>query len=111
MRPPPTIPSGPTATDNTCGSPSDDDNDVQYPNVSTFLTELTKTEGNFHYFENFTDAFHESGFYRIDQLADESFTVNDMLKSIAHLKEGTARVIKKRAVEKVRRIRKGKGRN
>jgi len=113
------ISSNPLVNEGVRRSPSnnDDNNDngdngdnIQYPSISEFFTELTKNEGGFHYFENYTDAFHQSGFYRIDQLADETFTVNDMLKSIEHLKEGTARVIKKRAVEKVKRIQRGKRR-
>lgn len=93
------------------GSPSDDDEDVTYPAISEFLEQLatTETETDFHYFTNYTEDFHQKGFYHIDQLADKTFTVKDMTESIVNLKEGTARVIKKRAVKKVKQIRKEKG--
>ena len=67
------------------------------------------TESGYHYFTNYTDSFHEQGYYRVDELADDSFTVEHMMEIIKYLKEGTARVIKKRAVKKVRKVRKGKG--
>jgi len=93
------------------GSPSDDDEDILYPTISDFLKQLATTEtgSDFHYFTNYTDGFHQKGFYRINQLADESFSVKDMMESIVNLKEGTARLIKKWAVKQVKKIRKGKG--
>lgn len=69
------------------------------------------TESGHHYFTTYTPFFHDQGYYQIDQLADESFTVEHMVEIIDQLKEGTARVIKNKALEKVRRIRKGKGKN
>jgi len=99
------------------GSPSDEDKDkdkdedVTYPTISEFLKQLGATEAatDFHYFISYTDSFHQKGFYRINQLADETFTIKDMMESIENLREGTAREIKKRAMKKVKQIQKGKG--
>lgn len=90
-------------------SPSDE-GDFEYPSISNFFEDLTKTESGDHYFTDYILSFQAQGYYQIDQLADESLTVEHMLKMIELLKDGTARVIKKRAVEKVRRIHKGKPR-
>ena len=65
-----------------------------------------ETDSTEHYFTNYTEAFRDNGYYRVDQLADENFTVGHMMEIIHHLKEGTAWVIKKRASDKVKRIRK-----
>ena len=94
-------------------SPSneDEDEDVTYPTISEFLKHLgtVETDTDFHYFTSYTESFHQKGYYRIDQLADENFTIKDMMESIANLREGTAREIKKRAAKKVKQIQKGKG--
>ena len=89
-------------------SPSDSDEDLQYPTISEFFAELMETESSEHYFTNYTEGFHDNGYYRVDQLADKSLTTDHMTEIVNHLKEGTARVIKKKALDKVKRIRKGK---
>jgi len=105
-------PSGPLPAE--CGSPSDEDEDededVTYPTISEFLKQLgaMETGTDFHYFTSYTDSFHDKGFYRINQLADETFTVKDMMASVVNLREGTAREIKRRAVKKVKQIQKAK---
>ena len=68
-----------------------------------------KTASTEHYFTVYTEAFHNNGYYRIDELADVGLTVGHMIEIIDHLKEGTARVIKSKALDKVKKIRKGKG--
>ena len=90
---------------------SDSDEDLQYPTITEFFEELAETESSEHYFTNYTEAFHENGYYRVDQLADEGLTTGHMTEIINHLKEGTARVIKNKALDKVKRIRKGKGKS
>lgn len=105
----PNIPSGPPIDDDAPKSPKSEGQDFEYPTISDFFEDLMKTEGDRHYFTNYTEYFHDQGYYRIDQLADESLTVEHMVKIIGQLKDGTARIIKNRALEKVRQIRKGKG--
>lgn len=93
-----------------CKSPSDDEEDLHYPAINEFFMEL-ETENDEHCFTDYTNAFRSNGYYRTDQLADESLTVDHMVKIIDHLKEGTARLIKNKALNKVKRIRKGKGKD
>jgi len=69
------------------------------------------TESGHHHFTDYTDSFNDQGYYRLDELGDESLTAEHMLEIIDNLKEGTARVIKKKALEKLQRIRKGKGKS
>jgi len=69
------------------------------------------TESDNHRFTDYTDSFNDRGYYRLDELGDESVTAEHMVIIIENLKEGTARVIKKKALEKLRRIRKGKGKS
>ena len=107
----PNIPSNPLVGKETRGSPSDNEQDLEYPTISDFFEELMTTESGSHYFTTYTEFFHNQGYYRIDQLTDESVTVEHMVKIIEQLKDGTARVIKKKALEKVKRIRKGKGKS
>ena len=105
------VPPGPLTEDGQIHrSPSDDDEDIQYPSITEFFTELEKTSSSEHYFESYTAAFHDNGYYRIDELADEGLTVGHMMEIVNHLKEGTARVIKREAMNKVKKIHKGKGR-
>jgi hypothetical protein len=78
-------------------SPGDGDEDLHYPTITEFFAELMETESSEHYFTSFTDAFHNNGYYRIDELVDEDLTVGHMVDIIGQLKEGTARVIKKKA--------------
>ena len=96
-------------TEGDCRSPGDSDEDLQYPTTAEFFAELMETESSRHYFTNYTDAFHDKGFYRIDQLADENLDVNHMMEIVEDLKEGTARVIKTKALAKVKKIRKTRG--
>jgi hypothetical protein len=105
----PNIPSNPLTNEVSCRSPSDDDQDFEYPTISDFFEELMTTESGRHYFTTYTDSFHDQGYYRVDELADESLTVDHMVNMIEQLKDGTARVIKNKALEKVRKIQKGKG--
>jgi hypothetical protein len=91
------------------GSPGNSDEDLHYPTIAEFFTELMETESSEHYFTSYTDGFHDNGYYRINELVDEDLTVGHMVNIVDHLKEGTARVIKRKASDKVRRIRKGKG--
>ena len=98
----------PPAGESASGSPSDDNHNLEYPSVANFFKDLMTTEGDHHYFTNYTDAFHKQGYYRVYQLADKSLTAEHMTEIIGQLKEGTARIIKSRASEKVRQIRKGK---
>jgi len=107
----PNIPPNLPTNEGTRRSPSEDGQDYEYPTISDFFEELTTTESGYHYFTNYTDSFHGQGYYRVDELADESLTVEHMVKIIEHLKDGTARVIKNKALEKVRKIRKGKGKS
>ena len=79
--------------------------------ISDFFEELMTTKSNRHHFTDYTDSFNDQGYYRLDELGDESLTVLHMTTIIKNLKEGTARVIKKKASEKLRRIRKGKGKS
>jgi len=103
------IPPNPLTNEITHGSTSDDDQDLEYPTISDFFEELTTTENGHHYFTSYTNSFHEQGYYRVDELADESLTVDHMVNIIDQLKDGTARAIKNKALEKVRKIQKGKG--
>ncbi|KAF9653507.1 hypothetical protein BDM02DRAFT_3225543 [Thelephora ganbajun] len=107
---PSNVPTNPSANEEAPPPPSDDDRDFEYPTISDFFEGLMATESGRHYFTNYTDSFHNQGYYRVDELADESLTVEHMVKMIENLKDGTARVIKNKALEKVRQIRKGKGR-
>ena len=102
------IPSN-SLTEGDCGSPSDGDEGVQYPTIAEFFTELMKTASTEHYFTDYTEAFRNNGYYRIDELADVGLTIGHMIEIIDHLKEGTAQVIKSKALDKVKKIRKGKG--
>ena len=99
------------ATEGDHGSPGDSYKDLQYPTTAEFFAELMETESHRHYFTDYTEAFHDNGFYRIDQLADENLDVNHMMDIIDHLQEGTARVIKKRALAKVKKIHRSGGKN
>ena len=86
-------------------SPSDDDDEIEYPSVAEFLVELTETESSEHSFTNYVEAFRNEGYYRVDELAAEDLTVGHMVEIIDHLKEGTARVIKRKALAKVKKIK------
>ncbi|KAF9785386.1 hypothetical protein BJ322DRAFT_1108826 [Thelephora terrestris] len=86
-------------------SPDSDDQDLEYPTIATFFEELEETESNRHHFTNFTEAFYEKGYYRVDELANESLTVEHMVEIIEYLKDGTARLIKSKAETKVRQIK------
>jgi len=109
---PTNIPSNSTAEGyQTRRSPSYDDKDVRYPSIAEFFAELMETESSEHYFTNYTEAFRNEGYYRVDELAHEDLTVGYMVEIIDHLKEGTARVIKRKAVDKVKKIHKGKGKS
>ena len=105
------VPSIPPTDEGPCRSPSNDSEDLEYPTISNFFEELTASENGHHYFMNYTDFFHKQGYYRINQLADKSLTVEHMMKMIEHLRDGTAQVIKMRVVKKVRQIHKGKGKS
>ena len=105
----PGVPPNPPSDDGTHNSPSDDEPDLKYPLISDFFEELMTTESDHHHFTNYADSFNDQGYYRLDELGDESVTVEHMVMIIENLKEGTARVIKRKALEKLRRIRKGKG--
>jgi hypothetical protein len=104
------IPSNPLADEGTHRS-SDNDQDLEYPTISDFFKELMATESGFHYFTNYTDSFNEQGYYWVDELTDDSLTVEHMMKIIGHLKDRTAQIIKNKALEKVRKIHKGKGKS
>ena len=95
-------------TEGDCESPSDGDENLRYPTVTEFFAELTETESSEHYFTNYTEAFRENGYYRVNQLADENLTVGHMMEIIDHLKEGTAWVIKNKALDRVKKIHKHK---
>ena len=99
----------PTEGDQLCWSPSDDGTDVRYPSIAEFFSELMETESTEHHFTDYTEFFHHQGYYRVDQLADECLTVGHMVEIIEHLKEGTARVLKNKALDRVKKLRKGKG--
>ena len=83
------VPSIPPNNKGPCRSPSNDSEDLEYPAISNFFKELTATENGHHYFMNYTDFFHKQGYYHINQLADESLTVEHMMKMIEHLRDGT----------------------
>ena len=95
------IPPNPLTNEITHGSTSDDDQDLEYPTISDFFEELTTTENGYHYFTRYTNSFHEQGYYQVDELADESLTVDHMVNIIDQSKDGTARAIKNKALEKV----------
>ena len=102
-------PNSPTERDQTYRSPSDDDNSLRYPSIAELFTELMETESNEHHFTNYTDAFHDNGYYRVNKLTHEGLTMTHMMEIVDHLKEGTIQAIKKKALDKVKRICKGKG--
>ena len=89
-------------------SPSDDNLDIQYPSIAEFFAELTETKSSEHHFMTYMEAFRDEGYYRINELTAEDLTVGHMVEIIDHLKEGTAQVIKCKAVEKIKKIHKGK---
>ena len=107
--PPQTHPTtGPPVNEQRYRSPSDDAGSVEYPSISEFLAELDSTSRGHHHFMTYFSSFSEAGYYHIDQLADASLTPEHMIDIIPNLRDGTARAIKKQALEKVRQI-KGKG--
>lgn len=101
-------PSNPLPDDIAPESPSDNEEHFEYPTIDDFFEGLMITENNRHNFTDFTESFHEQGYYQIDELADESVTVGHMVNIISGMRDGTARVIKKRVLEKVQKIRKGR---
>ena len=68
-------PNSPTERDQMHRSPSDDDNSLWYPSITEFFTELMETESNEHHFTNYTDAFHDNGYYCVDELTDKGLTM------------------------------------
>ena len=102
------IPSNPPADDRRVKSPIDDDQPTEYPTISDFLAKLAAADRGNHYFDNYTEYFHQHDYFHVDELADESLTTERMAELIPGIKDGTACAIKKKALEKVRRI-KGKG--
>jgi hypothetical protein len=99
-----------SSANNITTSPSDDDEHIEYPTITDFFGDLMDTESYRHNFTEYTNTFNQQGYYRVDELADESVTSEHLVKIIPNLKDGTARVIKKRVAEKVKQVRKAKAR-
>ncbi|KAF9778370.1 hypothetical protein BJ322DRAFT_1025084 [Thelephora terrestris] len=89
-------------------SPSVDDQHIEYPSVSEFLAELEAADRGHHYFTNYTDFFHEQGYFHLNELADASLTTEHMMDIIPDMKDGTAHAIKNSALARVKKL-KGKG--
>ena len=86
-------------------SAGDGDNEIEYPSITEFFTELMETESSEHYFTSYVEAFRDEGYYRVDELAAEDLTIGHMVEVIPQLKEGTARVIKRKALAKVKKLK------
>jgi len=83
-----TLPNPPT-NEGRCRSPSDDGQSIEYPTISDFLAELTTADRSHHYFSNYTDYFHQQGYFHLDELADESLTAEHMMGMIHWGQGGT----------------------
>lgn len=92
----------------TSQSPDDDDQHFEFPSIVDFFDNLTITESSHHNFMDYVVSFHEQGYYDVDQLADKSLTAEHLVQIIPDLKDGTARVIKRKATERVRQVKKAK---
>ena len=102
------IPQNLVTNEGTCQLSSDDDQAVKFPTIPEFLEELSANDHGSHYFTDFASGFHQHGYFSVDELADESLTAEHIVAMIPGMKDGTARVIKSKALVKVRKI-KGKG--
>ena len=85
---------------------SSDEDNIQYLSIDDFVRELSEVCPFGHYFADVTADLQDHGYLTIDQLADPSLDVEHMMKLSPDLKEGTAHLIKKKAIKKVKHIQK-----